>query len=32
VSTAMVWGATGGIGRALLAQLAADGWKMFAVQ
>jgi 3-oxoacyl-[acyl-carrier protein] reductase len=31
MSTAMVWGANGGIGRALVAQLAADGWTTFAM-
>lgn len=31
MSTAMIWGASGGIGRALLARLAADGWMVCAI-
>jgi len=29
--TAMVWGASGGIGRALVSRLAAEGWTVFAI-
>jgi NAD(P)-dependent dehydrogenase (short-subunit alcohol dehydrogenase family) len=31
VKTAMIWGASGGIGRALVAELAAEGWPVIAV-
>jgi NAD(P)-dependent dehydrogenase (short-subunit alcohol dehydrogenase family) len=31
MDTAMIWGASGGIGRALVARLAADGWTVVAV-
>jgi 3-oxoacyl-[acyl-carrier protein] reductase len=31
MSTAMVWGASGGIGRALVQRLIADGWRVWAV-
>ena len=31
MKTAMVWGADGGIGRALVGQLTSDGWTVLAV-
>lgn len=31
MKTAMIWGAAGGIGRALLGQLANEGWTVVAV-